>query len=687
MGLSYYPEKAIITDKPKVYFCCCEADHDRMFSHHAELILHAWEDAVIWHSDASRTERRGSDEYMLKLGEMQLFVLPVTAGVMEKDADVTRELDLAVRHGIPILPLMQDGIDARDFARIFPGIHCLNEYKNDISAVSFPEKLGSFLAQVLSGNEEVKKIHSFIRKSLFISYRKKDRASAIAVMKKIHEYDALWDVGFWYDEFLVPGENYHEGIEKALKNCCADVMVITPNTVEPGNYIIKTEYPRARELGCTVVAVEVEKAPPEELKKAYDGLPEMIAVDDRKLGETLESIVQIGSEENGREAPERLYHIGLAYFKGVGMERDLRKGLLLIKRSAEAGYDPAFERLVQIFAGGIAVRADQRCALSWQMAYLRHLEEGLGDTPSPERITRYFDEVFRVADICIDLLSAENAPIIVSAGGKENPKATEEKRKHDKEILLTAERVLAGAVRKIDLLADRKETYTEYLARFAETEGAILRADFDDSAYDDYKNAIVLRERLDDRSESGRMKLAQDCFQLGQMHLSDAYMKRMAGKEPDGKSAEEARFYLSKALLQMENILRENDRADVKRVKVNLNLDLATVYEMLDADASGDGGKRAESLVREAVEMQKIIRIQTDSAEDINLMGTACYHMASFPWNDTETRVHDLEQAVACYSELYRRTKRFAHQASLRMAEGALERLRRDIRSRRGTQE
>ena len=112
------------------------------------------------------------------------------------------------------------------------------------------------------------------------------------------------------------------------------------------------------------------------------------------------------------------------------MERDIRKGLLLLKKSADAGYAPAFERLVQIFSNGIGIREDHRCALNWQKAYVKHLEENLGTAFAPEKITKYFDEVFRVTDICIDLLNAENAPVITRIGDRETPESADEKHKH-----------------------------------------------------------------------------------------------------------------------------------------------------------------------------------------------------------------------------------------------------------------
>ncbi|MCR5733249.1 MAG: TIR domain-containing protein [Lachnospiraceae bacterium] len=675
MGLSYYPEGAIIAGKPRVYLCLADADHERMFKHNADLLIGACPNAVIWYFDRNSSGKRGDEDYLLKLADMQLFVLPVTASVIDGEKTVMDELRLAAEHHIPILPLMQDGISSRDFAKILPGAHCLNEYKNEVSTVTFTDKLKSFLDQTLTGDEEAEKIHSFIKDYFFISYRKKDRASAISVMKRIHEYDHLWDVGLWYDEFLVPGENYHEGIEEALKKSCADVMVITPNTVEPDNYIIKTEYPRANELGSCIIPVLVKETPDDELKNAFEGLPEVITLNDQSLGDILGGVLKSTPDGSERETPQRLYYIGLSYLKGIDMERDIRKGMLLLKRSAESGYPDAYERLVRIFLYGTGIGVDIRGALSWQKAYLSKLKNDMSDAPSVSRITKYLDELFRLVDIFLDLLTSENAPVI-SIGDDENTRGMEEKHKHDREIIKNAGIYLSSSIKYLDLIKDDKETYMRYLARCSEAETRLERSDFNKRAYDSCKNAIILRERLNDSSEKGKLELANDYFTMGQMYVSDCYVEHMAGRKPDRNAAEEAQYYLAKALLLYEDILKENDSVENKRVKISLNLQLATVYEMLDDGKLEDDVKRAKVLVDEATNMQEIVFIQTDASEDLMELGSAYYHLGSFPQNMPGTKIMYLEKAVDCYSRLYQRTGRFFHQMNLKSAEGLLERLK-----------
>ena len=61
-------------------------------------------------------------------------------------------------------------------------------------------------------------------------------------MQRIHENQMFRDIAIWYDEFLVPGEDFNEAIAKAIENSDAFIIAVTPNLLEAGNYILTTEY-------------------------------------------------------------------------------------------------------------------------------------------------------------------------------------------------------------------------------------------------------------------------------------------------------------------------------------------------------------------------------------------------------------------------------------------------------------
>ena len=94
-------------------------------------------------------------------------------------------------------------------------------------------------------NELAKRVRVALDAYSFINYRKKDRVYAQEFMRLIHRISFCEDISTCYDEFLVPGEEWDKTIVDAMQKSVCVAMTVTPNLVEPGNFIIKREYPDA----------------------------------------------------------------------------------------------------------------------------------------------------------------------------------------------------------------------------------------------------------------------------------------------------------------------------------------------------------------------------------------------------------------------------------------------------------
>ena len=77
-----------------------------------------------------------------------------------------------------------------------------------------PEYWG--LASLVS-DEMAEKVRAAFDAYIFLSYRKKDRKYANELMRLIHKNDFCRDIAIWYDEYLVPGEDFNNAITEALK--------------------------------------------------------------------------------------------------------------------------------------------------------------------------------------------------------------------------------------------------------------------------------------------------------------------------------------------------------------------------------------------------------------------------------------------------------------------------------------
>ena len=232
--------------KSRVYFTCHPDDFDTYFEKVSGMIL-KYNNCAIWYD--KEPEIMYSEEAIESdILKMQLFVIPVTRKLLTtKNRVRDTEIKLAIEHHIPVLPLVMDsGLDSL-FTEYFGDIQYLDPNCEDITAISFEDKLQRFLNGVLVNDDLAEKIRSAFDAYIFLSYRKKDRKYAQELMHLIHKNGFCRDIAIWYDEFLVPGESFNNAIAEALKKSDLFALVVTPNLVNEENYIISTEYPLARD--------------------------------------------------------------------------------------------------------------------------------------------------------------------------------------------------------------------------------------------------------------------------------------------------------------------------------------------------------------------------------------------------------------------------------------------------------
>ena len=110
-------------------------------------------------------------------------------------------------------------------------IQYLDPYCRDETAISYDEKLTKYLDSVLIGDKLAERIRDAFDAYIFLSYRKKDRRYANELMRIIHAIPGCRDIAIWYDEFLVPGEDFNDAISHALKKSDLFTMVVTPNLI------------------------------------------------------------------------------------------------------------------------------------------------------------------------------------------------------------------------------------------------------------------------------------------------------------------------------------------------------------------------------------------------------------------------------------------------------------------------
>ena len=373
--------------KPRVYFTGHPADYKLYFKSIAQELLQRQNCAIYY--DQNPELDYDYEDLSFSLEQMQLFVIPVTGKFLTQSNRARNIEFLFAQHAhIPVLPLAQeDGIE-EIFNETCGNLQILNKNKYDPTAIPFDEKLTRFLESVLVGDELTKKIRQNFTAYFFLSYRQKDRKYAQELMRLIHKNILCWDIAVWYDEFLVPGEDFSQLIQDALEKSKLFTMVITPNMLEDENYVMTTEYPMACNAGKPILPLEIIPTDLQILQKKFCGIPPCInAYDENAVSQALNNILNGLIYQKETDTSEHNFYIGLAYLNGIDIEVDRDRALSLIVSAANSGLDKAIKKLVDMYRNGDGVEYDYHIAIQWQEKLVKIHQQQYNENKTDENKT------------------------------------------------------------------------------------------------------------------------------------------------------------------------------------------------------------------------------------------------------------------------------------------------------------
>ena len=394
--------------KSKIYFSCHPDDFELYFDEISDEILKI-QNCAIWY-DGNPEQDDDSDFYEALEG-MNLFVIPITTRFLsEENRAKDREFQFAIDHHIPFLPLMQESGIEDVFNRICGSYQFLEKNDADSTGIPYEEKLNLFLRTVLIGDEMMEKVRKAFDAYIFLSYRKIDRKHARELMQLIHKIPEFRDIAMWYDEYLVPGENFDDSIMEALSRSDLFVMVVTPNLLRENNYIMAKEYPAAVQKNKTIIPVEMVDTDREKIKEYFPLIPPIADIDDpERLRHLLMENYEKLSVNGNNSSPEHLFFIGLAYLGGIDMEVDMEKGRKLLEKSAEAGFLPALSKLVSIYQNGEGVKRDSEKVLEYQIKLVKASKDIFDQEETEENYKVCFEAYMALGKMLLDKRSMERA--------------------------------------------------------------------------------------------------------------------------------------------------------------------------------------------------------------------------------------------------------------------------------------
>jgi len=343
--------------KRRVYFTCHPADFQNYFEKICEDVFKTQDCAIYYAKDAAQEYEK---EEELEWDQVNLVIIPISYRLLtEPNRAMDRDFMFAMEKHVPVLPIMMEpGLDVL-FRAKFGSMEYLDRENGNGDLEGYEEKLGKYLQAILISDELAAKVRAAFDAYVFLSYRKKDRKYADELMRLIHSNPACRDVAVWYDEYLIPGEDFEDTIRNALHKSNFFAMVITPNLTEEGNYVQKIEYPEAIKAKKEIFPVEMQPTDGEKLRAMFENLPEVIPGNENAaLYDRLAKILaQKGKLEMAND-PNHNFLIGLAYLDGIDVEKNSDRALELITASAKAGLYEAAKKLSQVYHEGIGVKRD-----------------------------------------------------------------------------------------------------------------------------------------------------------------------------------------------------------------------------------------------------------------------------------------------------------------------------------------
>lgn len=621
--------------KPKVYFCCHPKDFPKYFEKISEEIL-SKQNCSIWYD--SEPESAYDEEFYMDLEQMQLFVMPVTRKLLcEKNRVLDAIFLFALERHIPVLPLMQESNLETLFNSKCGDLQFLDKNNQDSTARNFDEKLEKYLSSVLIGDELAEKIRAAFDAYIFLSYRKKDRAYAQELMRLIHKNDFCRDIAIWYDEFLIPGENFNDSIKEALEKSELFIMTVTPNLVNETNYIMTTEYPEARQENKLILPAELIPTDRKELEEKYADIPTCTdAYDSLALSQALSDAIARMAMKEKDNSLEHHFFIGLAYLGGVDVEVDYERALKLITSSADAGLPEAAEKLVSMYQNGEGVARDYRRAIEWQRKLAIIYEGQYKITGKEEDADRWLLTLKFLGDYIFDMYQMEEAKdvyrqMLYACESVMEVWNTPRIRRY----LSVSYRKLGNVCYLEKNVSEAKGYYEKALAVSEELEKEIGTAEIQ-------RNLSLSYERLGDLSRiAGKLPEAR-MYCSKYLALCEELVKKTGTTESRRdlsigygrlgnisfleRKLPEARMYYEKALAISEELVKETETAQSKR-------DLSINYERL-GDLSRIEGNLLEArmyygkslVIREQLaEDTKTITIRRDLASNYEKLGSICY--------------------------------------------------------------
>ena len=252
------------------------------------------------------------------------------------------EYRIAKKIKLPILPVALHPTLFPQFTEQVGAVHGIS-----ILDEEYRTKLKTQLNNLLTSEALIQEINEkAFTGRLFLSYRKKDLALARKFMKIFHDNEDFQSIAIWYDNFLNAGRVFDVEIERSIDNADVFTLMATPNITEPDNYVMQREYPYAIERKKRIVVVKFDELDKRAFKKSYEHFDICVPLND--IYTAFKKILPVGTVISSI-TPERGFLLGIAFLKGIMVEKDIERAIELLTNSANGGNLQSAEMLGKVY--------------------------------------------------------------------------------------------------------------------------------------------------------------------------------------------------------------------------------------------------------------------------------------------------------------------------------------------------
>ncbi len=305
-------------------------------------------DAIIWHPKS-----RVTDEIQLieEVKQMNAVISFMTAQFLQSKNDILDKiLPYIIENKYPFLPIL----DAKNHKKLYEEKFGKIQYvdKKELDKNIFVA-IQRFVQDIQSCNQRndcvsVEDVNDFSQ-MYFVSYRRIDGRYVDFIQRLIHKDERLYTTQVWYDSYEAPGEDFEYNLFKIINKCTAVLLLVTPQLLEPDNYVTRIEIPYARACNKPIIALLMEET---DLNKLY----EMIQIKKVYKPNEWEFFGEIlldasVSLPNRDLSPMKMAQLAEAYMNGKDVERNIDIACKLLYRAVQNFYIPAYDNLIKIKTG------------------------------------------------------------------------------------------------------------------------------------------------------------------------------------------------------------------------------------------------------------------------------------------------------------------------------------------------